>query len=106
MRGGHPDGLFKALADSSRRKILNLLADRELPLRRIEEHFAMSRPAIIKHVRVLKSCGLVRARRRGRETLHRLNPHPLRAVRDWMSHFERLWEDRLRRLKCQVESDS
>ncbi|MFO0983058.1 MAG: metalloregulator ArsR/SmtB family transcription factor [Planctomycetota bacterium] len=107
-RGRRTDGsddLFRAIADPSRRRILTLLSKEELPLRRIEESFAMSRTAVIKHLRVLKSCRLVRARRQGRETIHRLNPLPLRAIRDWVSEFELLWDDRLQRLKGQVESE-
>jgi DNA-binding transcriptional ArsR family regulator len=100
------DLLFKALADPSRRKILRLLAREEMPLRRIEASFRMSRPAVIKHIRVLKACRLVRVRREGRRTIHRLNARPLRAVEDWVSHFDRFWDEGLRRLKRQVEADA
>lgn len=99
------DLLFRALADSSRRKILRLLAERELPLHRIEASFQMSRPAVIKHVRVLQSCGLVRARREGRRTMHQLDLAPLKAVKEWVATFEAFWDDGLARLKRQVESE-
>ena len=99
------DALFKALADPSRRRMLELLARRDLPLRRIEEQFDMSRPAVIKHLRVLKSCRLVEVRKQGRETIHRLNSLPLRAVKDWVSEFEVFWDQHLLKLKRQVESD-
>jgi DNA-binding transcriptional ArsR family regulator len=99
------DRLFKAIANRSRRRILKLLADEELPLNRIEERFQMSRPAVIKHLRVLKSCRLVQARKSGRETLHRLNAEPLRVLKDWVSHFESQWDDHLQMLKQQVESE-
>ena len=104
-RAGDSDGLFKAIADPSRRTILRLLARQELPLRGIEERFEMSRPAVIKHLHVLKSCGLVKVRRQGRQTIHRLDPRPLRAVKDWVSHFEALWDGHLLRLKQQVEAE-
>jgi DNA-binding transcriptional ArsR family regulator len=99
------DGLFKALADSSRRKILGLLAQRELPLHQIEASFKMSRPAVIKHVRILKSCGLVRVRKDGRRTIHALNAQPLRTIKDWMATYEAFWDERLLKLKQQVEGE-
>jgi DNA-binding transcriptional ArsR family regulator len=100
------DFLFRALADASRRKILRLLAERELPLHQIEARFDMSRPAVIKHVRVLQSCGLVQARREGRRTIHRLDPAPLKAVKDWVATFDAFWDERLARLKRQVEGEA
>jgi DNA-binding transcriptional ArsR family regulator len=99
------NALFKAIADPSRRKILSLLEKRDLSLMEIESEFAMSRPAVIKHVRLLKACGLVEVRRDGRESIHHLNPGPLRGVRDWVEHFDIFWDKRLQRLKRQVEND-
>jgi len=99
------NGLFKAIADPSRREILELLSEQDLPLRLIEERFDMSRPAVIKHLRVLKDCNLVEVRREGRETIHHLNSQPLAAVRDWVTHFESLWEKHLKKLKRQIESE-
>jgi DNA-binding transcriptional ArsR family regulator len=104
--GGDVDGLFKALADSSRRKILRLLAKEELPLKRIEEQFRISRPAIIKHIGVLKVCRLVKVHKRGRETIHSLNLAPLRTITDWVSQLDMLWGNALQRLKQQVESET
>ena len=100
------DLLFKAVADPSRRKILDLLADQELPLMRIEEQFAMSRTAVLKHLHILKLGKLVVTRKQGRKTLHRLNAEPLRAMGDWVARFEVLWEERLLKLKQQVEADT
>ena len=99
------DRMFKAIADPSRRKMLYLLAEGELPLTAIERRFAMSRPAVIKHLNVLKSCGLVTVERKGRQSIHRLRPGPLRAVKDWVNHFEALWDTHLAKLKRQIESD-
>ena len=103
-RGRDADGLFKALADPSRRAILELLTDKDLPLRRIEERFDMSRPAVIKHLRVLKACNLVEVRKEGRESIHHLNSQPLAAVKDWVAHFEAAWDVHLNKLKRQVEA--
>jgi DNA-binding transcriptional ArsR family regulator len=99
------DDVFRAIADPSRRRILALLGERELPLNRIQEQFDMSRQAVIKHLRVLKSCRLVRARRQGRQVMHRLDARPLRAVRDWAAEFDLFWDTALLRLKQQVESE-
>jgi DNA-binding transcriptional ArsR family regulator len=99
------DTLFRALADPTRRRMLALLARQELPLKQIEERFHMTRPAVIKHLRVLRACRLVRVRRQGRLVIHRLDPRPLRAVQDWVAQFEALWDQRLQKLKQQVEAD-
>jgi DNA-binding transcriptional ArsR family regulator len=101
-----PDGIFRALADPSRRTILLLLAREDLPLKRIEERFEISRAAVIKHVRILRSCGLVTARKRGRETIHRFNPRPLRAVKDLLSEFDAFWDSHLQKLKHIIESET
>jgi len=98
------DLVFRALADPSRRRILNLLSKGELPLYRIEAHFAFSRPALIKHIRILRTSRLVRVRREGRRTLHRLDAAPLRSVERWMATFNAFWDDRLSRLRRQIES--
>ena len=100
-----PNDVFRCLADPSRRKMLTLLTRGDLPLNRITARFDMSRPAVIKHLRVLRSANLVVVRRRGRERIHHLNAAPLRAVEDWLSRFEMFWENSLQKLKRQVESD-
>src|SRR5258705_12842694 len=95
------DEVFRAIADPSRRRMLAMLEKEELPLKRIEARFAMSRPAVIKHLHVLKSCRLVRVRRQGRQVMHRLNPRPLAAVRDWVAKIDRFWDRHMARLKEQ-----
>lgn len=86
--------------------MLSLLARGELPLQKIEARFDMTRPAVIKHLRVLKSCRLVQTRRRGRQVLHRLNARPLAAIRAWVDQYEIFWDTHLTRLKQQVEGAS
>lgn len=100
-----PDRVFKALADPSRRRILDILSREELPLKRIQQRFQLSRPALIKHIWILKSCSLVRVRRAGRLIYHRLNSRPLRTVEQWMAKYEVFWGDHLGRLKHQAESE-
>jgi DNA-binding transcriptional ArsR family regulator len=106
QRADADDDLFKAIADPSRRKILHLLAAGELRLKAIEEHFTISRPALLKHLRVLRSCRLVQVHKQGRETIHRLDSRPLRAIKYWVARLELRWDDHLNRLKRQVEADS
>ncbi|HLY11363.1 MAG TPA: metalloregulator ArsR/SmtB family transcription factor [Planctomycetota bacterium] len=99
------DVLFKALADPSRRKILRLLASGDLPLHRIELEFRMSRPAVLKHIRLLKECLLVRVEKKGRETIHRLDARPLKRLHDWVEALDAFWGRSLLALKHQVEAD-
>jgi DNA-binding transcriptional ArsR family regulator len=72
----------------------------------IAEQFAVSRPAVSKHLRVLRRARLVRARREGRQRLCALDPEPLRAVDAWLEGYRREWTARLARLKRHVESDN
>jgi DNA-binding transcriptional ArsR family regulator len=97
--------VFQAIADPTRRQILKLLAEQEMPVTRIAGHFPVSRTAVSKHLRVLSEAGLVTERKEGREKRYRLRSEPLLELREWLSYFERFWEDRLARLKDMVESD-
>ena len=99
-------GVFSAIADPSRRQILDYLAATELTAGEIAERFPISRPAIAKHLKVLETNGLVVVTRRGRERVHRLNPEPLATVRDWVTRYDRFWTDRLADLKRLVEADT
>ena len=103
--GGKLDGLLKAISDPHRRRILDLLATDELPVGRIAERFRISRPAVIKHLRVLRAARLVVAHRRGRERIQCLNPAPLKSVEAWLSHLEAFWDASLQKLKAQIEND-
>lgn len=97
---------FAALADPTRRAILDLLREHEtLTAGEIAARFSqMSRAAVSKHLRVLREARLVRAREVGREWHYRLDPGPLEAIqRDWLSSFAPLWEESLERLKRQAE---
>lgn len=111
MAADHPqrilqqNRIFLCIADPSRRRILDMLAHGERPVGRIAEQFAMSRPAVIKHLRVLRSAKLVTVRQRGRERIHVLNPTPLKTVQGWLSKFEVFWDEKLENLKKQVERE-
>jgi uncharacterized protein YndB with AHSA1/START domain/DNA-binding transcriptional ArsR family regulator len=103
---GRVDAVFKALADSTRRDLLDELfrADGQT-LTELEERFAMTRFGVMKHLRQLEEAGLVVTRRRGREKLHFLNPVPIRLIHDrWVSKYAEPWAAGLSELKQRLES--
>ena len=81
------DDVAAAIADPVRREILEMLRDRPLPARRIAERFPISRPAVSRHLRVLRECGLVHDTADGRERLYRLQPARLAGLSDWLAGF-------------------
>jgi DNA-binding transcriptional ArsR family regulator len=87
--------VFSAIADPTRRRMLELLRQRQLPASQIGAKFRMSQPSISEHLRILRDAGLVRAQRIGRQRVYRLRPRPLRGVVDWVALFDQFWEDKL-----------
>jgi DNA-binding transcriptional ArsR family regulator len=83
--------IFQAIADPTRRSLLELVAKGERPVKALAESFQMSRPAISQHLRVLREAGLVTERKVGRERRYRLRAGPLREVRDWVGQYESFW---------------
>lgn len=96
---------FSALADPTRRAVLDLLRHGSQPAGRIAEAFPVSRPAVSKHLRLLRRARLVRERREGRHRVYELNPGPLQAVDSWLSHYRTFWQSSLKNLKAFVESE-
>jgi DNA-binding transcriptional ArsR family regulator len=95
-----PDALFKSLADPTRRAIFERLArDGEQTVRALTDHAGVSQPAVSKHLGVLKLAGLVRDRRRGRQTHYRAQPQALAPLIDWMSLYGAFWRDRFDQLE-------
>ena len=99
------ESVFAALADSTRRAVLDLLRHGSLPAGAIAKQFPVSRPAISKHLRLLRRARLVHDRRKGRLRLYRLNPEPLKAVDSWLEHYRGFWHSSLSGLKEFVESE-
>ena len=98
---------FLAVADPTRRAILDRLRDGEAPVADIAAGFAMSRPAISKHLRVLRDARLVRERRGGddgRQRVYQLTPGPLRDVARWAEGYQRFWTANLASLKRHLET--
>jgi DNA-binding transcriptional ArsR family regulator len=96
---------FSALADPTRRAVLDLLLRGSLPAGRIAQAFPVSRPAISKHLRLLRRAHLVRERREGRHRFYYLNPAPLKAVDAWLNRYRIFWQTSLTSLKTVVESE-
>src|SRR5271157_550912 len=99
------EATFQALADPTRRAVLDLLRRGSLPAGRIAQAFPVSRPAISKHLRLLRRAHLVRERREGRRRLYQLNPQPLRAVDAWLNEYRVFWQMNLADLKTFVEAE-
>ena len=102
MRAGKLNTLFGALADPTRREILMTLQRGETPVHELAGQFAMSRPAVSKHLAVLRDAGLVREQRRGRENLYALQRDALEEARAWLALF---WRGKLGALKHLAESE-
>jgi len=100
------DEVFKALADPTRRSLLDeLFREDGQTLSALEERFSMTRFGVMKHLKQLEDAGLVVTRRRGREKLHFLNPVPIRLVHDrWVSKYAEPWAAALSDLKTELES--
>lgn len=98
--------VFRAVADPTRRAMLDLLLDGERTVGEIAERFAVSRPAVSKHLRVLRGARLVRVTRDGRQRLCALDPTPLQAIDSWLDGYRREWQSRLARLERHVESEN
>lgn len=91
---------FRAMGDATRRKILLSLLDGPAPVYTIAEQFHVTRPAISRHLRVLKDAGLVRQEKSGREIRYHLDPDAIAEVRRWLDAF---WVKGLAKLKKSVE---
>jgi DNA-binding transcriptional ArsR family regulator len=96
--------VFEAIADPTRRELLQLLADTtEAPLYQLTLHFDMGRTAVSKHLTILWEANLVKKRKVGRETRYQLNPLPLQEVKDWVSYYENFWNERMHTLHQLLE---
>ena len=102
------DAVFKALADPTRRFLLDLLFDRDgRTLTELESELSMTRFGVMKHLKVLEAAGLVATRKEGREKLHFLNPVPIRLVHDrWIDKYSERRVSALDDLKHTLEKDT
>ena len=93
-----PRDAFTAIADPTRRAIIVLIAGGAMTPNALAEHFQMSRQAVSKHVRLLAECGLLKQELSGREIFYHLVPKKMKAVADWLTPFEALWQQRYNQL--------
>lgn len=96
--------VFDALADPTRRAVLDLLQKGSMPAGRIAEAFPVSRPAISKHLRLLRRAHLVQEHREGRHRFYRLEAAPLQAVDSWLNQYRVFWQTSLPSLRTFVEA--
>lgn len=98
----HAD-VFRAIADPTRRAILDRLRGGATPVNALAAEFTQSRPAISKHLGVLRKARLVREQRSGRERLYALDPLPLQRVAGWIEGYRAFWVTNLNALKAHLE---
>src|SRR5215471_535906 len=91
-----------ALSDPTRQRIVELLADRELSAGELAAHFPTSRPAVSRHLRVLRGLGLVRVRSEAQRRLYSLDPGPLAELDAWLGRYRSFWSQRLDALDTQL----
>jgi len=98
--------VFRAIADPTRREILGLLANRDLSVGEVASEFDMTRPAVAKHLGILREADLIIVRSEGRRNVNCLKPEALKTVADWVAYFDRFWDEKLAKLKHAVETDN
>ena len=94
---------FVAIADPTRRAILDRLRRGSAPVAELAAGFAISRPAVSRHLRVLRDARLVRERREGRQRIYQITPGPLRDVAQWVESYRSFWAVNLMSLKRHLE---
>ncbi|MFN2100872.1 ArsR/SmtB family transcription factor [Altererythrobacter sp. MF3-039] len=100
-----PDGIFKALSDPTRRKMIESLSEADQTIGQLAKPHAISFAAASKHVGVLEKAGVVTRRKRGRERVCSLNPAGLLAARDWVERYSVFWSQRLDALDAALKED-
>jgi DNA-binding transcriptional ArsR family regulator len=98
------DSVFGALADPTRRAILATLAQGDLTVGELAAPFAMSQPAVSRHLKVLESAGLITRSRRATARLSHLEAEPLREAADWLARYRQFWEERYEQLDELLET--
>lgn len=87
--------VFQAIADPIRRDIIQLLSDQQLSVNAVAEKFDISRPAVSKHLKILKECDIIKISQEGRERYCQIKPKNLIPVFLWIDQYRKLWEDKL-----------
>ncbi len=94
---------FEVLAEPNRRRILDLLRQREVPVGELVERLSLSQPLVSKHLRVLREAGLVEVRVDAQRRRYRVRPQPLMEIDRWLAPYRRFWTDKLDALEAHLE---
>lgn len=98
--------VFQAIADPTRREIINIVAQKSLNLNSVAEQFHISRPAISKHIKILTECGLIEIKQQGRERYCEANLRSLNQVSQWIEQYRVFWTNKLDALENFLEKDT
>ncbi|MDN7243374.1 metalloregulator ArsR/SmtB family transcription factor [Planococcus sp. N028] len=97
--------VFQAIADPTRRQVLQMLAEKDLPISKITAQFPVSRTAIVKHLQILTEAQLINGQKVGREKIYRLQTESFNELKQWLSYFDQFWDNKLSMLKYSVENN-
>lgn len=101
------DAVFAALANPARRELLRLLRDEgPLPVHQLANHFAMQRPSISEHLKVLRDVGLVSEHKQGRQRYYRLQGALLQEIQEWLAPYEQFWKGRIANLEALLAEEN
>ena len=101
------DMVFAALANPTRRELLRLLRDDgQQPVQQLANHFAMQRPSISEHLKVLRDVGLVSEHKQGRQRYYNLEGALLQEIQEWLAPYERFWKDRIANLEMLLAEEN
>ena len=97
--------IFHAIADPTRREIIDLLAGKSMPINDVASKFDISRPAVSKHIKILNECGLVVIKKEGRKRYCRADTRKLQEVIEWAERYRKFWDERLDALEELLDKD-
>jgi DNA-binding transcriptional ArsR family regulator len=100
-----PQDVFQAIADPTRREIIDLLAGQSMAVNQVAERFDMSRPAVSKHIKILNECGLVVIKKEGRKRYCRADTRKLQEVIEWAFRYRKFWNNKLDALEAALAED-
>jgi DNA-binding transcriptional ArsR family regulator len=98
--------VFQAIADPTRREIINMLAKEQMNLNAIADNFEISRPAVSKHIKILTQCGLVSIKQKGRERYCSADLKKLREVAEWTNRYRAFWNEKLDALGVFLDNET
>jgi DNA-binding transcriptional ArsR family regulator len=100
-----PQDIYQAIADPTRREIIDLLANQTMPVNDVAKRFDISRPAVSKHIKILNECGLVVIQKKGRKRFCRADTRKLREIAEWANRYRKFWNEKLDALEAMLEEE-